>query len=65
MQDPIIELEKKIAFIDHKVEELNEVIIDQAKTIEELKNQIKIFQDQLDSDELVRKIEDEEPPPHY
>ena len=65
MEDRIIELEKKITFIDHKLEELNEVIFSQTKVINELKTRISGLNDQLQSGALVRKIEDEDPPPHY
>ena len=65
MQDKIIELEKKVAFIDHKLEELNEVIFDQAKVIASLQSQLKNVHDQMASGALVRKLEDEDAPPHY
>mgnify|MGYP000672236167 CR=1 FL=1 len=65
MENRIIELEKRVAFIDQRLEELNEVIFDQTKTSDELKNQLQYLNDQLQRGELVRKLEDEEPPPHY
>ncbi|MCA9409099.1 MAG: SlyX family protein [Candidatus Omnitrophica bacterium] len=65
MENRIIELEKRILFLDHQIEELNEALIYQGKVIEELKIQLKNFNDQLQSGSLVRKLEDEEPPPHY
>ena len=65
MEKRIIELEKKVTFMDQRLEELNEVIIDQSKTIDELKSQLTNMNDQISSGDLVRKIEDEELPPHY
>jgi len=65
MEKRIIELEKKVTFMDHKLDELNEVIIDQSKTINELKSQLTKVNDQISSGDLVRRLEDEEPPPHY
>ncbi len=65
MEKRIIELEKKVTFMDQRLEELNEVIIDQSKTIDELKSQLTNMNDQISSGDLVRKIEDEDPPPHY
>ena len=65
MENRIIELEKKVTFMDHKLEELNEVILHQSKVIDELKSQLHNFSDQLQSGDLMRKLEDEEPPPHY
>ena len=65
MEKRIIELEKKVTFMDQKLEELNEVIIDQSKTIDKLKSQLTNMNDQISSGDLVRKLEDEDPPPHY
>jgi uncharacterized coiled-coil protein SlyX len=65
MESRIIELEKKITFLDHKLEELNEVIIHQSKVMDDLKNRLHDLSDQFQSGEPARKIEDEEPPPHY
>lgn len=65
MEDKIIDLQKKVAFMEHKLEELNEVVVDQAQVIEELKNRLKDLGDQLQSGPPVRKLEDEDLPPHY
>ncbi len=65
MEDKIIELQKKVAFMEHKLDELNEVIFDQTKVIEGLKSRLDGLSDQMQSGDLVRKIEDEEVPPHY
>jgi len=65
MEKRIIELEKKVTFMDHKLEEFNEVIVHQSKAIDELKSQLTNVNDQISSGELVRRLEDEDPPPHY
>ena len=65
MKDRIVELEKKVAFIDHQLEELNEVIVHQSKIIDEHQSRLKSLSDQFHSGESARKFEDEEPPPHY
>lgn len=65
MENKIIELEKRIAFMEQNIEELNEVTADQSKIINDLKSQLKSVNDQIQSGSLVRKLEDEEPPPHY
>lgn len=65
MEDKIIDLQKKVAFMEHKLEELNEVVVDQAQVIEELKNRLKDLGDQFQSGLSVRKLEDEDLPPHY
>ena len=65
MEDKIIDIQKKVAFMEHKLEELNEVVVDQAQVIEELKNRLKDLGDQFQSGPSVRKLEDEDLPPHY
>jgi len=65
MENRIIELEKKVAFMDYKLEELNEVVVHQSNIIEELKIRLKDLSDQSQGGTLVRKLEDEDPPPHY
>ena len=61
----IAELEKKISFQEHSIEELNEIVTDQQIRIDHLEKQLKNFHEQLASGDIVKKIEDEEPPPHY
>lgn len=65
IEERIIELEKKVSFQEHTIEELNEVIIVQQKEIDEFKKSLNHLKEQLSSDNLVKKQEDEEPPPHY
>lgn len=65
MEERIIELEKRVAYLDVQVEELTEVINTQLSALEELKKQLNTFAEKIESGELVRPIEDEEPPPHY
>ena len=61
----IIELEKKIAFQDIAIQELNATVTDQYKRIEELERRMKLLQDKLESGDLVKNQEDEDRPPHY
>lgn len=65
MEKRIIELEKKIAFQEHSIAELNDALIAQQKAIKALETQLKAFQEKVASADLVRKQEDETPPPHY
>ncbi len=65
MEKRIIELEKKVTFMDQRLEELNEVIVDQSKAINELKSQLTTVNDQISSGDLMRRPQDEDPPPHY
>jgi len=61
----IIELEKKAAFQEHTIEELHEVLLMQQKKINELEKYLNQMKEQMTSGDLVKKQEDETPPPHY
>ena len=65
MEQRLINIEKKIAFQDQHLCELNEVLVDQQKRILELERQLGALQEQMSSGPLVKRIEDEDPPPHY
>jgi uncharacterized coiled-coil protein SlyX len=65
MTDPIVELQKKIAFQDAAIQELTAVTTEQYKRIQALERELKLLKDKMDSGDLVRKREDEERPPHY
>ena len=65
MEDRIIEIEKKIAFQEHTIEQLSQVLIEQQKKIENLEELLKVVQAQISDEELVKPQEEEEPPPHY
>ena len=65
MQQQIIELEKKAAFQDHMLQELNDVLVAQQKQIDALEMQLKVFTEKFAAGDLVKGQEHEEPPPHY
>jgi len=65
MEQRVTQLERKIAYQDKLLEELNEVIIELNKRIALLEARQKAMKDQFDSGTLVKRIEDETPPPHY
>jgi uncharacterized coiled-coil protein SlyX len=69
MQDPVeqrlVELEKKIAFGDLAIAELNATVTGQYKRIEALEREIRLLKDKMTSGDFVKKQEDEEPPPHW
>lgn len=64
----IIELEKKMAYQDHTIFELNEVVFNQQKQIDHLEAVVKILKDQFRS--LKENLDDQTDipnrrPPHY
>ncbi len=65
MEDRIVEIEKKMSFLEHSLEEVQEVVFDQQKKINELVNKIEGFKEQIKNESLVKNYEDEERPPHY
>ncbi len=58
-------LEANFAHLEHQVEQLNEVIIEQAKTIDALKKQTQRQSQTLESMELDRIKATNAKPPHY
>lgn len=65
MEQRIIDLERKLAYQENTIAELNEVVTHQQARLEELERRVSVLLDKIKSGELVRGIEDEEPPPHY
>jgi len=65
LETRIIELEKRVAFLDNHVEELNEAVNAQKKIIDKLQEKLKMINSQLSGESLVRPIEEEDRPPHY
>ncbi len=60
-------LESRVAFQEDALDKLNDVIARQDKTISELKNTLRIFNDQLKTvgQESQGIAFTDEPPPHY
>ncbi|MBF0619214.1 MAG: SlyX family protein [Candidatus Omnitrophica bacterium] len=65
MDERVVGLEKKVSFLEKMVQELNGVVIDQEKKINRLEVGVRAMKDQMAKGDLVRRQEDEEPPPHY
>ena len=58
-------LEAHMAHLEHQVEQLNDVIIDQGKALESLKKQLQRQATTLESVELERIRATNAQPPHY
>ena len=69
MSEKLIELEEKIAYLDHTTEELNNVVFRQMQKINELEEMIKHLSTQIeqlkDKSEGSMQAADDKPPPHY
>ncbi len=68
MIEKLIELEEKIAYLDHTIEELNKVVFRQMQKIDELEEMIKHLStqiEQLRDDSKGGAQVDTDRPPHY
>jgi uncharacterized coiled-coil protein SlyX len=58
-------IESHVAHLEHQIEELNEVIVDQNKLVERLKKQVQRQSDVLETMELDRIKANNPRPPHH
>jgi len=65
MQERIIELEKRSAFQEDMIAQLNEVVTAQQRQIDELTKQLAFLRETLVGGDLVKEADEETPPPHY
>ena len=64
-EDRLVRIEATIAHLEHQVEQLNRVIIDQGKELEHLKRLVQRQAQTLESIELERVKATNPKPPHY
>jgi uncharacterized coiled-coil protein SlyX len=67
MDNRITDLEIHVTHLSRTVQELNDVVFRQQRTINRLETELKGLREQVlaEAPSPVRKPEDEEPPPHY
>jgi uncharacterized coiled-coil protein SlyX len=58
-------LEANIAHLEHQVEQLNEVLVDQSKLVERLKKEVQRQSATMETMELERIKSNNTKPPHY
>jgi len=61
----IEKLESHVAYLEHQVDQLNEVVIEQGKLLEKLKKEIQRQSSSLQTLELERVKSNVQKPPHY
>lgn len=63
----VVELETRLAFQEHTLQALNDVVIRQQQQIEMLVREIQALKDRMRAaaPSPVGPLEDEKPPPHY
>ena len=65
MDQRIIELEKRISFQEIEIAELKSSLNEHYELIKTLTSELNVLRKKLESEQLVRDIKDEEPPPHF
>mgnify|MGYP000132526915 CR=1 FL=1 len=67
LEAQIIELETRLAFQEHAIQALNDVVTRQQQQIETLVREVQALKDRLRAaaPSPVGPLEDEKPPPHY
>ena len=67
MEDRIVDLESKLAFQDETINELNDVITNQQRQLDVLREEIRLLNLRIVSlaESSVNPDEKEPPPPHY
>lgn len=65
--DRLMDIETKLAFQEHTIEELNEVVIEQQKEINQLKNAVEYLLDKMELlvDTNMERAPADDRPPHY
>ena len=58
-------LESRIAFQDHTIEELNQVMTEQWSVIEQLRRRLDAMEEQVRSGSYIADPSSDKPPPHY
>lgn len=65
MSEANSDIELKLAYQERTIDELNAVVTEQAKRIDELEAKLRRFMDRVEAEAAVRDASEEEPPPHY
>ena len=65
MDKRITALEEKAAFQEHLLAQLNQALVSQQKKLMDLEARFNTMKDRLGQGALVKRQEDETPPPHY
>ena len=63
----MVELETKLSFQEHLIEELNEALTHQQQQLDTLQRQLDAMREQIQGSlaDDIRPASDESPPPHY
>jgi SlyX protein len=65
LEQRIIELETRLSYQDHIIEQLNEVVTAQQQQIDRLETAMRGLREQFSGNASIRRPDEETPPPHY
>ena len=65
LEQRIIELETRLSYQDHTIEQLNEVVTAQQRQIDRLDASLRGLREQQTDGDQIRRPDEEAPPPHY
>lgn len=65
LEQRIIELETRLSYQDHTIEQLNEVVTAQQRQIDRLEAGLRGLRAQQAEGSQIRRPDEETPPPHY
>lgn len=65
LEQRIIELETRLSYQDHTIEQLNEVVTAQQRQIDRLEAGLRGLREQQAGGDRIRRPDEETPPPHY
>ena len=65
MEEPIQKLESHVAFLERQYEELNQVVIEQGKTLARIQAELSRASEALQAAEIERIRANNSKPPHY
>ncbi len=67
LEERLIELETKLSFQEHLIQELNEALAGQQSKLSELQQVVEMLREQIRGSfqAEIRPVPEEDPPPHY
>ncbi len=65
LDERVISLETKIAYLENYVSELNQVVLDQDRLIRKIISEIEVMKKKAEEEEKKEKLPENEKPPHY
>lgn len=65
MQQNLLELEKRLTYLERYLDEVNEVVVEQGRIIDKLRHELKTLRDKSEKSPVDPSRAANEKPPHY